>query len=47
MNTETHGLKKMFYCFKQKGKLGGLGTRDYQCKSVANSGVLGWVLKKG
>jgi hypothetical protein len=36
MNTETHGLKKVFCCFKQKIEWGVVGTSVYRCKSVAN-----------
>ena len=36
MNTETHGLKRVFCCSKQKIKWGVAGISDYQCKSVAN-----------
>ena len=39
MNTDKHRLKKTFCCFK-KIILVGTGIRDYQCKSVANSGDL-------
>ncbi len=36
MNTETHGLKKVFCCFKQKIELGVAGISVYRCKSLAN-----------
>jgi hypothetical protein len=45
MNTETHGLKKLFCCLNKKSIWEGKGISVYQCKSVANSGMLGWVLK--
>ncbi len=45
MNTETHGLKKLFCCFNKKSICEGKGISVNQCKSVADSGVLGWVLK--
>jgi len=45
MNTETHGLKKLFCCLNKKSIWEGKGISVHQCKSVANSGVLGWVLK--
>ncbi len=44
MNTDTHGSKKIF--FNKNRICGGMGISVYQCKSVANSGVLGWVLEK-
>ena len=45
MNTETHGLKKIFCCLNKKSIWEGKGVSVHQCKSVANSGMLGWVLK--
>jgi hypothetical protein len=45
MNTDKHGLKKIFCCFNKNRIWDGKGTSVNQCKSVANSGVLGWVLK--
>jgi len=46
MNTDTHGSKKIFFCFDKSRISEGRGISVYQCKSVANSGVLGWVLEK-
>ena len=45
MNTETHGLKKIFCCLNKKSIWEGKGISVHWCKSVANSGMLGWVLK--
>jgi len=45
MNTDKHGLKKIFSCFNKNRICGGKGISVHQCKSVANSGVLSWVLK--
>jgi hypothetical protein len=45
MNTDKHGLKKIFYYFNKNRIYDGKGTSVPQCPSVANSGVLGWVLK--
>jgi len=46
MNTDKHGLKKTFCCFNKDRICDGKGISVHQCKSVANSGVLGRVLKK-
>jgi hypothetical protein len=45
MNTETHRLKKLFCCFNKKSIWEGKDISIRQYKLVANSGVLGWVLK--
>jgi len=45
MNTDTHGSKKIFCCFNKNRICGGRGISVYQCKSVANLSLLGWVLK--
>jgi hypothetical protein len=45
MNTDKHGLKKIFCCFNKNRIYDGRGISVHQCPSVANSGVLGWVLK--
>ncbi len=42
---EKHGLKKTFCCFNKDRICDGKGISVHQCKSVANSGVLCWVLK--
>jgi len=39
-------MKKIFCCFNKKRICDGKGISVHQCESVANSSVLGWVLKK-
>ena len=46
MNTEAHGFKKIFCCFNINRTWVEKGISVYQCKSVANSGGMSWVLKK-
>jgi len=46
MNTETHGLKKIFCCFNKNRICDGKGISIHQCKSVANLVVWGWGFEK-
>lgn len=45
MNAEKHGWKKIFCCYNKNSVCDGKGISVHQCESVANSDVLGWVLK--